>query len=161
MSLDSYRKGNLKKASDYFNIGALMYDGVGINDKAFREGGVAGIYQTYKLALFYLSGQVLGYNVPNSVVNRILSLQTSSGGFLTGYYPNGTIPEGVVTNTETTALVVYSLSPQIISRFFPRQTNINQPRGVSYSSNLMIVYSIILLTVGVSITIIVIKKVKF
>ncbi len=159
-SLYYYKKGDLKRASDNFNAGALMCDGVGINDKAFREGGSAGIYQTYKLALFYLLGQVLGYNVPNSVVNRILSLQTSSGGFLTGYYPNGIIPEGVVTNTETTALVVYSLSPQIITRFFPKYVVYNQPPRVS-SSSLSSIYAIIPLMVAVSIISIVIKKVKF
>ena len=32
IALDYYRKGDLKKASEYFNIGARMYDGIGIND---------------------------------------------------------------------------------------------------------------------------------
>jgi hypothetical protein len=146
-SLYYYRIGDIERALDYFNVGALMYDGVGINDKAFREGDSRGIYQTYKLALFHLAGYVLGCNTPNSVVNRILSLQTSSGGFLTGYYPNGTIPSGVTANTETTALVIYALSPQIIEKFFPKHAS-SKPPTLDIINILLLLTAIILVLGG-------------
>ncbi len=122
MALHYYRIGDYKKANDYFDIGARMFDGFGINDLPYREGDSKGIYQTYKLGLYVIACKVLGKNVPDAVVKRIRSLQAPNGGFLTGYYANGTIPSGVVTNTETTAIIVYAFSPQIIEHVFKSQT---------------------------------------
>jgi len=153
MALYYYRRGDLKKATDYFNIGAGMYDGIGINDIAFKKGESKGIYQTYKLALFYLAGYVLGYSVPDNVINRILSLQASNGGFYTGYYPNGTIPEAVVTNTETTALAVYALSPQIARKLFSSHINLEPFLSLACT----IVFVLFIATVLV----IFIKRIKF
>ncbi|MCM8803231.1 MAG: hypothetical protein NC827_08000 [Candidatus Omnitrophica bacterium] len=123
MALYYYRLGEYKRANDYFEVGARMFDGVGINDLPYREGEAKGIYQTYKLGLYVAACKVLGKNIPNVVVERIRSLQAPNGGFFTGYYANGTIPSGVVTNTETTAIIVYAFSPQIIERFFTPQTS--------------------------------------
>lgn len=117
-----WKIGEYKSANDYFEVGARMFDGVGINDLPFKEGEAKGIYQTYKLGLYVLAGKVLGKYVPDVVVKKIASLQAPNGGFFTGYYANGTIPKDVVTNTETTALIVYAFSPQIISQFFQPQT---------------------------------------
>jgi hypothetical protein len=119
-ALYTYRLGNMQGAINLFNIGASMYDGKGFNDLPFREGESQGVYQTYKLALYYMAGYVLARQVPNSVSERITDLQAPNGGFFTGYYPNGTIPNFVTTNTETTSLVIYAYSPQIIEHYFDR-----------------------------------------
>jgi hypothetical protein len=119
-ALYTYRLGNMQEAINFFNIGASMYDGKGFNDLAFREGEAKGVYQTYKLALYYLAGYILARQVPDSVTERIIELQAPNGGFFTGYYPNGTIPNFVTTNTETTSLIVYAYSPQIIEHYFDR-----------------------------------------
>ncbi|MEM1985511.1 MAG: hypothetical protein QXK55_06860 [Nitrososphaeria archaeon] len=150
-----WKIGEYKKANDYFVAGARMFDGVGINDLPFREGNTKGIYQTYKLGLYVLAGKVLGKTVPDAVVERIKSLQASNGGFLTGYYPNGTIPEGVVTNTETTAIIVYAFSPQIISHFFKPQTQtiISYPSPTtSFSSIYYIIPLLIVIIILISAT---------
>ncbi|MGB9659294.1 MAG: hypothetical protein ACPLY9_02030 [Nitrososphaerales archaeon] len=119
-ALYTYRLGDVQGAINLFDIGANMYDGKGFNDLPFREGESQGVYQTYKLALYYMVGYVLARQVPNSVSERITDLQALDGGFYTGYLPNGTIPIGVTTNTETTSLVVYAYSPKIIETYFDR-----------------------------------------
>ena len=120
-ALHAYQQNDMLKAINLFNVGANMYDGKGFNDKAFREGRSKGIYQTYKLALYYIAGYILCRQVPNNVTERIISMQAHNGGFYTGYLPNDTIPQGVTTNTETTSLVIYAYSPQIIKYYFNRK----------------------------------------
>jgi len=151
MAIHYYKIGDYKKADGLFEVGAGMFDGIGFKDLPFKEGDAKGIYQTYKLGLYYLAGQVLGKTVPDAVVKRIKSLQASNGGFLTGYYANGTIPRGVVTNIETTAIIVYAFSPQIVNTFFPRQT---------VSLYFDYVYAFISLLLIVTILIILLKKEK-
>ncbi|MBS7637474.1 hypothetical protein KEJ49_01085 [Candidatus Bathyarchaeota archaeon] len=125
-ALHAYRRGDLQKAIELFSVGAGMYDGVGLNDLPFREGESRGVYQTYKLALYHLTGQILNQMVPRTVSERIKGLQAPNGGFYTGYYPNGAIPKAVTTNTETTCLVIYAYSPKIIENYFGRSSTSTQ-----------------------------------
>lgn len=117
-ALHLYKQGDLQRAIELFNLGAGMYDGEGFNDLPFREGESRGVYQTYKLALYHLAGQILNQTVPRRVSEKIKELQAPNGGFYTGYYPNGTIPKTVTTNTETTCLIIYAYSPRIIEKHF-------------------------------------------
>jgi hypothetical protein len=98
---------NAEKQSP-FDAGANLYDGVGFNDSAFRVGPSAGIYQTYKLALYIYIAALLNQTVPLSVLTNMMAMQNPAiGGFYTGYNPNHSI--NGTTNTETTCLAIMAL----------------------------------------------------
>jgi hypothetical protein len=98
-------------ASRYFQLGRAMYDGIGIKDTVFTSGPEAGIYQTYKLALFILAARVLEESIPDNATSILTSQQATNGGFSTGYrYQGGTLESAGSTNTETTSLAILALS---------------------------------------------------
>ncbi len=101
--------GNSPGALAAFNAGVAEYNGIGFNDTAFREGQSKGIYQTYKLALYIYTAELLGQRVPLSALKILLQMQASDGGFYTGYYSDLT-HGNTNTNTETTSLAILALA---------------------------------------------------
>jgi len=92
-----------------FDAGAAEYNGIGFNDTAYREGQNQGTYQTYKLALYIYTAELLGQRVPLSVLKSLLQMQAPDGGFYTGYY-SGLTHGNTTMNTETTSLAMLALS---------------------------------------------------
>ncbi len=98
--------GNSTKAVQLFQIGASMYDGIGIKDSVWQGQGHQ--YQTFKLALYIYVGKLLGQSVPSSAYTNLLRMQGTDGGFYSGYsssFSTGTTLE----NTETTSLAILAL----------------------------------------------------
>jgi hypothetical protein len=99
---------NVPAAIAAFDAGASEYNGIGFTDMAFQTGQSAGVYQTYKLALYIYTAELLNQTAPlSAVVNMVRMQNSTTGGFYTGYdallTPIGT------TNTETTCLSVMAL----------------------------------------------------
>lgn len=93
-------------ATGEYNLGKGDFNGVGITDLPYDQSCQ---YQTYKLALFVYSSEVLNQTVDQRALSTLLSMQAPSGGFYTGY--NATYShDGTLTNTETTSLAVLALS---------------------------------------------------
>jgi hypothetical protein len=99
---------NTSGAIDAFNAGARMYNGIGFNDTAFREGTSQGVYQTYKLALYVYTAKLLKETVPPSALVNLLRMQAPSRGFYTGYDANLS-NDGTSTNAETTCLAIMAM----------------------------------------------------
>jgi len=107
-----YHQGQHQEAAGHFNQALMMWDGQGFKDKAFKlEEG----YNTYKLALFYLTAKTLGrldaVTFQEPLLSTIYGLQSASGGFHTFYcFDNkGQLEVKGSTNTETTSLVLMAL----------------------------------------------------
>jgi len=91
-----------------FDAGASEYVGVGFDDAPFLVGQSAGVYQTYKLALYVYTAELLNQTAPLGALVSMARMQNSTtGGFYTGYDANLT-PVGT-TNTETTCLSIMAL----------------------------------------------------
>ena len=84
-----------------------MYDGTGFADKAFN-----GSYETYKLALALYSGSVIKAPNPyaDQMLETLLNLQDTSGGFFTHYTDAIIRTEDSDTNTETTSFALLALN---------------------------------------------------
>ena len=99
--------GNKSEALSMFQIGASMYNGIGINDSIFikyRD------YQTYKLALYIYAATLLGESYPSSVKTNLLAMQnTTNGGFYSDYAPDYSTA-GHDANVETTSLAILALA---------------------------------------------------
>jgi len=78
-------------------------------------------------------------------------MQANNGGFYTGYLPNDTIPQGVTTNTETTSLVIYAYSPQIIEYYFGR-------KELPFTFSIWLIFSIGVLIAAIGIAVYIIKE---
>lgn len=87
-----------------------MWDANGLVDNAFKNGkeGEAGVYQTFKAALYLLILLKTGQAPPANLEPKILNMQGPDGGFNTGYYPNETYA-GRFENAETTSIVMLAL----------------------------------------------------
>jgi hypothetical protein len=90
----------------------LMFDGKGLADEAYKNINAPehGIYQTYKLALYYYALR----NVSNTYyysgeTSDILRMQGPDGGFHTGYDQIGTYA-GTQENAETTSIIMIAIS---------------------------------------------------
>jgi len=99
----------VEEAREVFSQALAMWDGVGLEDKAYRE---AGLYETYKLALLYYTAKKLGMldklEFKDELLNVIFSMQDQeNGGFHTTY--NGQMEQVGSTNSETTSLVILAL----------------------------------------------------
>ncbi|MHB1907609.1 MAG: hypothetical protein ACYCQJ_01910 [Nitrososphaerales archaeon] len=103
--------GNKSGALSLFNIGANMYNGIGINDSAFySKSNSSHVYQTYKLALYIYVAKLLGQSYPPSVESTLLDMQdTTSGGFYSGYNSSYST-SGHEENVETTSLAILALA---------------------------------------------------
>ncbi len=108
-ALDSEWLGNHSAALGNFSVAAQMWDGRGINDKAFsdNQSSTYNQYQTYKLALLIYASKILNISLPKKadLQARMWSMQRDDGGLWTGY--NGNLqPSSTDANTETTALAI-------------------------------------------------------
>jgi len=96
---------NPQAARVAFDRAERMWDGQGFNDRATRQNGV---HSTYKLALYLLAGSRL--KIPpvyrDEALDRLLALQSPSGGWITDYKDNK--PHGLA-NVETTWLALLAL----------------------------------------------------
>jgi hypothetical protein len=100
-----YSVGNDSGARSAYQVGAAMYDGIGLKDS------VPGNYQTYKLALYVYASRLLGLGYYASAFDQLIAMQSDSGvdrgGFYTCYGSDAEAACG--TNTETTALALLAL----------------------------------------------------
>jgi hypothetical protein len=89
-----------------FDRALMLWDGKGFDDPAVK---VHGIYATYKLALALITSDRIGASLPMraTILERLRTLQSETGGWITDYTPAGT-PRGFA-NVETTALVLLGL----------------------------------------------------
>jgi hypothetical protein len=94
------------EAVRYFEVGLATWDGNGFKDRVNRKGG---LYATYKLALALIAASRLNRHPPTEgkIVERMLAVQQSDGGFVTDYNDQGR-PVGEA-NVETTSLAVIAL----------------------------------------------------
>jgi hypothetical protein len=96
---------NVSAARTHFDRAERMWDGKGFHDAATRH---SGIHSTYKLALYLVAASRL--KIPSAhrevALDRLLSLQSPSGGWITDYKDNK--PHGLA-NVETTCLALLAL----------------------------------------------------
>jgi hypothetical protein len=119
VALSNYNRGDHGNAVSNFTSAADMWDGMGLQDKAYQlaygEGqaqGTPNVYATYKLGLLlYVSGKIgIRLSFEQDVVDRIWSMQNqTSGGIFTHITPDGTRGDSD-TNTETTAFVILGMT---------------------------------------------------
>jgi hypothetical protein len=94
------------KARQSWDDAMRMWDGVGFLDAAARQ---AHRYATYKLALALMAArsQHPPATCPAGLMERLMSLQQTSGGWVTDYDSNGTAVG--LANVETTCLTILGL----------------------------------------------------
>ncbi len=95
-------------ARSHLDAAYAMWDGIGFQDQASRE---ARIYATYKLALYLLAARRFELDATSlqPIQERLLSMQSESGGWITDYRADKT-PVGFA-NVETTSLAILALEP--------------------------------------------------
>ncbi len=88
-----------------------MSDSHGIADEPYKDGGLSehGIYQTLKTALYQYTIHLQHRPVPAGLEDTLLRTQGPDGGFHTGYDQARTY-SGTLENTETTSIVIITLS---------------------------------------------------
>ena len=106
-AMNSEYQGDHQTALQIYDDTLQMFDGTGFADKAFNVS-----YETYKLALPLYSGSII--NAPNpyadQMLETLLKLQDTGGGFVT-HYTDAIIPfEDSDTNTETTSFALLALN---------------------------------------------------
>ncbi|MCE7735646.1 MAG: hypothetical protein GPJ54_12255 [Candidatus Heimdallarchaeota archaeon] len=113
--MELLRQGDVSNANNIFvDQHVPMWDGTGITDIA-RSG--SDLYETYKIALFLLTGLKLNYFDKEdplllSVVQTLVHRQKSNGGIVTHFQPDGANPSpssGVDANVETSITVAIAL----------------------------------------------------
>ena len=104
--LASIAEGNAPAARTHWDSALRMWDGRGFADAAFDAHQ---IYATYKLALALLAARRLSPKAepPPALLDRLLSLQSASGGWITDYDAGGK-PIGLA-NVETTCFAILAL----------------------------------------------------
>ncbi|HEX2747829.1 MAG TPA: hypothetical protein VHM91_07515 [Verrucomicrobiales bacterium] len=95
------------RAKAHFAAALKMWDGTGFADEVVKKQGQ---YATYKLGLALHAARLLEAASPelDAVRKRLLTLQHSSGGWITDYKSDGK-PKGLA-NVETTCLAIIGLS---------------------------------------------------
>jgi hypothetical protein len=111
-ALELRLEGNNTGAGHEMDCLSIMWDGTGIVDEAYKDGtaGEHGVYQTFKLALYYLAlHNITGsyYTYPGEL-DLLLRMQGPDGGFHTGYDKAGTYA-GTQENAETTSIAIIAL----------------------------------------------------
>jgi hypothetical protein len=109
--LEQEREGNHTAALHETLLLNWMYDGHGIRDDVFRFSNKPeehGIYQTFKSALYLLALAKTSQNTPSALVSTVQSMQSSDGGFHTGYDANGNYSM-TQENVETTSIAMFAL----------------------------------------------------
>ena len=96
---------NFPASRAHFDRAERMWDGQGFNDAATRH---SGIHSTYKLALYLIGASRLKTSAAHreEALDRLLNLQSPSGGWITDYKDNK--PHGLA-NVETTCLTLLVL----------------------------------------------------
>ncbi len=107
-AMDYFYKNRFNDSERLFNVAASMWDGTGINDKAYNDtNNTVPQYQTYKLILLCYTRRLLGLpplSFEGAMMTKILSAQRDDGGIRTGYAPSGEFNSDA--NTETTTMFV-------------------------------------------------------
>lgn len=107
-AMDYFYLGRYDDAVNLFNSASSMWDGTGINDKAYRDTlSTVSQYQIYKLILLCYTRRLLALpplSFESAMITKILSAQRPDGGIRTGYAPGGEFNSDA--NTETTAMFV-------------------------------------------------------
>lgn len=98
-------------ARTHWQAAIRMWDGKGFADDATK---VLQRYSTYKLGIALIASNRLGVTPPRGLKQRLRSLQTQVGGWVTDYGVDGQ-PVGLV-NVETTCLSILGLEGHIPSR---------------------------------------------
>ena len=109
--LEQEREGHHTAALHETLLLNWMYDGHGIRDDVFRFSNKPeehGIYQTFKSALYLLALAKTDQNIPSALVSTVQSMQSSDGGFHTGYDANGNYSM-TQENVETTSIAMFAL----------------------------------------------------
>ena len=104
--LAAIAEGKLPEARAHWDAAMRMWDGKGFADSAFREHHV---YATYKPALALIAARRLSppADPPPALLDRLLSLQADSGGWITDYDAAGK-PVGLA-NVETTCMAILAI----------------------------------------------------
>ena len=108
-ALNQFHRGNGAMAIQIFQQALKEFNGVGFQDKAFKNGH--GHYETYKLALALYTGVTIKAplgDMGNTLAEAMLQKQSPSGGFHTLY--DGPTTLLADPNTETTSLVLLALN---------------------------------------------------
>jgi hypothetical protein len=107
------RDSDPAQARLHYQSALAMWDGCGLVDRATRH---ARRYAVYKLALALLVARELKADLPmrKAMLDRLLSLQAPSGGWITDYDATGK-PLGLA-NVETTCLALLALRAEVTAR---------------------------------------------
>jgi hypothetical protein len=104
------------QALNEYLAGVNLFNGKGMNDTAFQTGKSKGRYQTFKIALFIYVSKILQHEYPQDLQTILLRMNTTSGGFYSGYDENF-LSNGTDTNVETTCLAILALKEPVIPEF--------------------------------------------
>jgi hypothetical protein len=102
-SMYLYKAGKFTDARTCYDMGASMFDGIGMRDSAFNGDGQR--YSTYKLALWQVASNVTGYPIPKEPMTIIPFMQNQTTGGVYTHYRADLTPDSL-TNVETTSLVI-------------------------------------------------------
>jgi hypothetical protein len=119
-ALELKLEGNTTGARHEMDCLALMYDGRGMIDEAYKAGTITehGIYQTQKLAVnIYALQKISGSNF-YGIEENLFRLQGPDGGFHTGYDQIGTYA-GTQENALTTSIALIAISNLSTTNPFP------------------------------------------
>jgi len=157
-SINSIIKGDEVRARKLFRDAMLMWDGMGLRDKAVET---TGQYDTYKLALAIYAFKALGE--PSSYENQVKEMLSIiaraqdpiSGGIHTNYILHNGTPYFNVSdsNVETTSMVIIAL-------YGDRPKSINAGQVMKVQPLRFYVLVVVLIIVTIGIIIITIKQAK-
>lgn len=102
-SIYYYKAGMTDKARSCYEMGASMFDGIGIRDKAFEPDGQR--YSTYKIALWQIASNMIGFGEAKEAMTIISYMQDSTTGGVYTHYRANMLPDSQ-TNVETTSLAI-------------------------------------------------------
>ncbi|HTG44365.1 MAG TPA: hypothetical protein VK633_07515 [Verrucomicrobiae bacterium] len=111
--LASISEKNPVAAHGHWKAALQLWDGNGFLDPATRQHQ---IYSTYKLALAVLAARHLSppESVPENLLERLLTMQANSGGWITDYALSG--KKVGQANVETTSLAILALEASLVSK---------------------------------------------
>lgn len=112
-SLQELKNGNYECAWKYRNRAEKMWEDIGFEDKVYHD---IGLYETYKLSLYYFLMRALGHRDHIAVwIENNIDKFISNGGVVT-HYDNSFTPHGDP-NIETTVITVLAFYSDYPSKF--------------------------------------------
>lgn len=108
-SIYYYKAGKFADARTCYDMGASMFDGIGMRDSAFVPDGER--YSTYKLALWQVASNKTGYPIPKEPMTIIPFMQNATTGGVYTHYRADLTPDSL-TNVETTSLAIMAVNGQ-------------------------------------------------